>query len=56
MRKLSTLALVAPGAALAHGGHAPVPEMAHGLAHAALPFGLVMAALLVVGLIWRARS
>lgn len=56
MKKLVILSAVLPGAALAHGGHAPVPEMAHGLVHAALPFGLVIAALVIAGVIWRARS
>ena len=34
MKKLVTLFTVLPGLALAHGNHAPVPEAAHGLAHA----------------------
>ncbi len=56
MKKLVILSLLAPVTALAHGGHAPVPEMAHGLAHAVVPVGLVLSALLVAGLIRRTRS
>ncbi|MDJ0992746.1 MAG: hypothetical protein QNI90_04175 [Dinoroseobacter sp.] len=55
MKKLITLSLLAPGTALAHGGHAPVPEAAHGLVHGAAPFGLMIVAFVVAGLIWRAR-
>ena len=47
MKRLVTLMTVLPGAALAHGGHAPVPEAAHGMTHAAPLLGgaLIVAAL-----------
>lgn len=34
MKTLLTLAVLLPGAAFAHGGHAPLPEAAHGMTHA----------------------
>ena len=54
MKRLATLMTLLPGAALAHGAHAPVPETAHSTAHAAP----VLVALLVaatVGLALYAR-
>ncbi|BBU54915.1 hypothetical protein KU6B_11800 [Mameliella alba] len=47
MKRLVTLMTVLPGAALAHGGHAPVPEAAHGMTHTAPLLGgaLIVAAL-----------
>jgi len=57
MKHLTPLAaLLAPTALLAHGGHAPVPEAAHGAVHAApLVFVAVIAVLAGVW-IWRRRS
>jgi hypothetical protein len=34
MKKLTVLLMLVPGLAAAHGAHAPMPEAAHGLAHA----------------------
>ncbi|MFD1343853.1 hypothetical protein [Litorisediminicola beolgyonensis] len=45
MKRLLTLMIMAPGAALAHGVHGPVPAEAHGLAHA----GPVLAVLVIAG-------
>lgn len=44
MKRFATLGLLAPGTALAHGAHAPVPDAAHGLAHA----GPVLVAAVIV--------
>ncbi len=58
MKRLALLSVVLPGAALAHGGHAPVPETVHGLVHTA-PLALVgVAAVLAVGFysLWRNRQ
>ena len=35
MKKLTLVTALLPTTALAHGGHAPVPEAAHGATHAA---------------------
>ena len=52
MKRLALIVCAAPGAALAHGGHAPVPDMAHGLAHAGPTLAtLIVAVALVAG--WR---
>lgn len=40
MKKLSTLFVVLPGMSLAHGGHAPLPEAAHTVSHAAPLIGV----------------
>ena len=47
MKKLCTLLAVLPGAAFAHGGHAPVPEVAHGLTHTGPILGALVIALAV---------
>ena len=47
MKKLITLLAVLPGAAIAHGGHAPVPEVTHGLTHAGPVLGALVIALAV---------
>ncbi|GFE63753.1 hypothetical protein [Litoreibacter roseus] len=45
MKRLTALAALLPGSALAHGGHAPVPEIAHGLSHVGPFVGLVIIAI-----------
>ena len=42
MKRLITFAALTPVSALAHGGHAPVPETVHGLTHAGPLFGLAI--------------
>lgn len=59
MKRLALITLVTPGAALAHGNHAPVPETVHGLAHTApIALAAVAAIVLAVGLyrLWRNRQ
>ncbi|MCR9107377.1 hypothetical protein [Marivita sp. XM-24bin2] len=48
MKPLLTFAVVLPGAAFAHGGHAPLPEAAHGMTHAAPLLGIAVAAVAAV--------
>ena len=38
------MATILPGAALAHGGHAPLPDALHGMSHAAPIIGGVVIA------------
>ena len=58
MKRLTALFVLAAGPVFAHGAHAPVPETAHAMAHAA-PWlavaALAVGAVLVV-LKWRAGS
>ena len=57
MKKLTTLFAVLPGAAFAHGGHAPLPETVHSFSHAAPAIGaLVVAAAIGLALVQRWRS
>ena len=49
MRKTLALIALSPGAALAHGGHAPVPEALHAASHA-LPVVAVIIVALAIGL------
>lgn len=58
LAKISALILTClPSLSLAHGGHAPVPEPAHGLNHAAPALGLAVIALALGALLWqRTRS
>ncbi|WP_413720817.1 hypothetical protein [Silicimonas sp. MF1-12-2] len=42
MKRLALITVFAPGTALAHGAHAPVPEVAHGFAHVGPLAGLVL--------------
>jgi len=49
MKKLLFLSAALPSAALAHGGHAPVPEVAHGMTHIGPGLGLATI-VLVAGL------
>ena len=44
MKRLALITVFAPGAALAHGAHAPVPEVAHGFAHTGPVVGLALIA------------
>jgi len=53
MKTLFIPAILLPGAALAHGAHPPVPEAAHGLAHAA---PLLVVAVIAVGAVLALRS
>ena len=48
MTTLLTLAVLLPGAALAHGEHAPLPEAAHGMTHAAPLLGVAVIAVAAV--------
>lgn len=48
MKTLITLAVLLPGAAFAHGGHAPLPEAAHGMTHAAPLLGVALIAVAAV--------
>lgn len=48
MKTLFTLAVLLPGAAFAHGGHAPLPDVAHGMTHAAPLLGVAMIAVAAV--------
>ena len=54
MKTLLTFAVVLPGAAFAHGGHAPLPEAAHGMTHAVPLLGVAVVAVAVV-LVVRSR-
>ena len=57
MKRLAALAILLPGAALAHGGHPPVAEAAHAPTHAVIFGGLVVAAAaFAAGRLWRDRS
>ncbi len=57
MKKLATAFAVLPGAAFAHGGHPPVPEMVHSVSHAGPAIGaLVVAAAIGLALAQRWRS
>ncbi|MEX0339107.1 MAG: hypothetical protein AB3N11_08725 [Arenibacterium sp.] len=56
MKRFATLTILFPGAALAHGGHAPVPEAAHALSHAGPAVGalvIVLATGLALTQRWR---
>ncbi|NHX27233.1 hypothetical protein HA397_25025 [Escherichia coli] len=53
MKKLVALSAVFPGAALAHGAHAPVPEAAHGLAHAGGVLAGAVIVLVLAALLWQ---
>ena len=48
MKKLIASLTLLPGAALAHGGHAPLPEAAHGFTHAAPLLGVALIAVAAV--------
>ena len=56
MTRFAVLASLIPGAAVAHGAHAPVAEAAHGLAHGA-PVAALLAVTGALGLVlyrrWR---
>ena len=47
MKRLALIAAFLPGLVLAHGTHAPVPEIAHGFAHAGPLAGLALIAIAV---------
>lgn len=53
MKRLALIAIAAPSTALAHGGHAPVPEVAHGAAHAG-PFAGALLVAVAIGAAWLA--
>ena len=48
MKTLLTLAVLLPGAVFAHGGHAPLPEAAHGMTHAAPLLGIALIAVAAI--------
>ncbi len=50
MRKLAALLIVAPGAALAHGGHAEITGIAHDTFHAGPFLGAVAVVVAVLAL------
>lgn len=52
MKYLIFLLTLLPGAALAHGGHAPVPDAVHSALHVSIlvAFGVVLA--LLIGVVW----
>ena len=57
MKKLGIILAGLPGAALAHGGHAPVAEVYHGLTHMAIGAGAaVCAGAIAIILVQRWRS
>ncbi len=57
MKTLLTFLAVLPGAALAHGGHAPLPEPAHGLSHVGPALGAFVIVLAVgLALVQRWRT
>lgn len=47
MKRLTFLLTVAPGLALAHGGHAPLPEPAHAVSHAGPVVGVIVIAMAI---------
>lgn len=48
MKPLLILAVILPGAAFAHGGHAPLPEAAHSMTHAAPLLGVALIAVAAI--------
>ena len=57
MKRLAILLTALPGAVLAHGAHPPVPETAHGPAHALVLGGLaVVLIVLALARAWRDRT
>ncbi len=55
MKRIATLLALIPGAALAHGGHAPVHEAAHGFTHA-LPAMIGVLGIGLAVLWWKGRQ
>ena len=53
MKKLSLILTVLPSLSLAHGGHAPLPEPAHGLSHAMPVLVQVVIAVVLGALLWQ---
>jgi len=53
MKKLSLILTFLPSLSLAHGGHAPLPEPAHGLSHAMPVLVLVVIAVVLGALLWQ---
>ena len=51
-RIISTLAGLAPAAAMAHGQHAPVAEATHGLVHLASPTAALVVATVLALFVW----
>ncbi len=47
MKRLTFLLTLSPGVALAHGGHAPLPEPAHAMSHAGPVLGAIVIALAI---------
>jgi len=55
MKHLTASFILLPGVALAHGGHAPVPEAVHPLLHVSILVGVVVALAIGAGLWLRRR-
>ncbi|MDJ0630454.1 MAG: hypothetical protein QNJ44_19515 [Rhodobacter sp.] len=53
IRLLVSLTALSAGPVFAHGAHAPVPDAAHGIAHAAGPAAALLLAALALGVGWR---
>lgn len=47
MKRLTLLLTLAPGMALAHGAHAPLPEPAHAMTHAGPVLGAIVITLAI---------
>ena len=47
MKRLTLLLTLSPGLAMAHGGHAPVPEAPHAMTHAGPVLGTLVVALAI---------
>lgn len=54
MKKLAFFAAGLPGMSLAHGSHAPVPELVHGTAHT-VPVAAVVLIIVAAVLAWTTR-
>ncbi len=54
MKKLISAIALLPGAATAHGIHAPVDPTLHSFAHV-VPGALVIGMAIVLGILWRTR-
>lgn len=55
MKYLVLFVMLLPGFALAHGGHAPVPEAFHNTLHVSVTVGVVVALAVTIGFWVRRR-
>ena len=55
MKYLTSLMALLPGAAMAHGTHAPVPDELHNVTHVLPVVGITILIVTLIA-IWRARS